>query len=104
MRITFALPLIIACGLAGAATAQPPAPSADNHAQTVSTAVAPQKPEAAQAPSRAQSEDAQAAAALVIAVRHAEDLERMARLACAAGDTSKCRGPSSADTARSPSS
>jgi hypothetical protein len=104
MRTTFTIPLILAAGLAGAAAAQPSTPAADSHAQSVSTAAPSQRTEAAPAQSKAQSENPEAAAALVIAVRHAEDLERMARLACAAGDTSKCQAPMPADAARSPSS
>jgi hypothetical protein len=104
MRIALALPLILALGFAGAATAEPSRPPTNGPAQTVSTVPTPQKPEAASVQSTAQSENPEAAAALLIAVRHAEDLERMAKLACAAGDSSKCPAPKAAAAAPSPSS
>jgi hypothetical protein len=103
MRTTFAIPLILAFGLAGAAAAQPSTPSADNHAQTISTAGSPQKTEATPDQPRSQAENPEAAAALLIAIRHREDLERMTKIACAAGDTSKCQAPKASDAARSPS-
>ncbi|HEX2816853.1 MAG TPA: hypothetical protein VHN39_10675 [Phenylobacterium sp.] len=101
MRIALAFPLILALGLAGAAGAQPAASLADSHAQTVSTAVSLQKAEPVSLQARAQPENPEAAAALLIAIRHAKDLERMAKLACAAGDTSKCQAPKAATSAPS---
>ena len=88
--------LALACALATPALAQ----TADKTAPAAATG---NRTDAVQISAKPKTEDAEAAAALVIAVRHAEDLERMAKLACAAGDTSKCPKPTSAPPAGSPS-
>jgi hypothetical protein len=104
MRIAFAVPLILVCGLASAAMAQASAQSADNHAQTVSTA-ASQDPTAARSEPKAQAENPEAAAALAMAIRQREAQERrIAQYACAAGDTSKCPAGDAPRSAGSPSS
>ncbi len=102
MRIAFAVPLILVLGLAGAAVGQPSAPSVDRHIQNASTTEAPQKMTPNLAHATAQSENPEAAAALLIAVRHRENLERIAKLACAAGDTSKCLAPDPAAPPHAP--
>lgn len=105
MRIALALPFALACVLAGAAVAQTTTPSADIHAQTVSTAAVSQTIEPSQAPAKAQNDNPEAAAALALSIRHREEEDqRIARIACAAGDTSKCPAAAMTSTARSPSS
>lgn len=86
MRLVFALPLILACGLAAPALAQPAAPTASSTAATGS------KVDAVQTPAKPNARDQDAAAALAMAIRqHEAEEQRIARVACAAGDTAKCQ-------------
>jgi hypothetical protein len=106
MRIAFAVPLILVCGLASAAVAQTSASqtsaqSADNHVQTVSTAAS----QAAPTEPKAQTDNPEAAAALAMAIRQQEAQDRrIAQYACASGDTSKCPAGDAPRSAGSPSS
>lgn len=103
MRIAFAIPLTLVCGLALPAQAQSAQPSADSHAQTVSTAAT--KPDAAppEAQKRSQEQEDQAAAALAMSIRrHEIEEQRIARIACAAGDASKCQAANAPTTASTP--
>jgi len=101
MRIAL-ISCLLAFSAAGAALAQPADKPTDKPAPAV--AATGDKADAVQTSEKAKSEEAQATAALAIAVRRAEDLERMARLACAAGDTSKCPKDKPAASPGSPSS
>ena len=86
MRLAFALPLVLACGFAVPALAQP----ADSHVQTVSDSTSP---DSALTPAQrhAKEEEAAAAAALAMSMRaHAIEEARIAHYACLGGDTSKC--------------
>lgn len=99
MRIAFALPLVLACWLAGSALAQP----ADSHVQTVSTAPAS---DSALTPAQrhAKEEEAAAAAAQAMSMRaHAIEEARIAHYACLGGDTSKCPAANTAAADRAPS-
>ena len=94
MRVLCALTLFAALGAAGAASAQPNSPL-PAQAQPPGS---PKIPDAA-------SEKASADQALAMTIRaQKEQDERIARIACAAGDTSKCPQPEkAATTPRTPS-
>ena len=102
MRPIVALTLVLACGIAGPSLAQsPPQPPADtSHVQTVSTANAAPTP--AQLHAKEVEESAAAALAMSIRAREAEE-QRIARYACAAGDTAKCQPANAPTTAKTPS-
>ena len=107
MRAIFALPLVLAGGVAGAALAQSAPQPADARVQTISTAAAPAEP--ARVPvavtAHDKSEEDAAAAALAMSIRHRQAEEaRIARYACAAGDASKCEAANAQASAGSPSS
>ena len=102
MRAAFALPLILAFGLAGPALAQSPPQPADSHVQNVSTSSSESAPTPAQLRAKEQEEGAAAALAMSIRAREAEE-QRIARYACAAGDASKCQPTNAPTTAKTPS-
>ena len=80
MRRILAPVLILACGLALPAAAQPAPPPPEQPTQDKGQAEAP-----------AAAQDDQAAAALALSIRQRQAAEqRIARIACAAGDKAKC--------------
>jgi len=81
MRAALIVSLILAGGMAGAAAAQG-GQAPDKPTQTAQATAPVQK---------AQTQNEDAAAALSLTIRHREEQEqRIARMACAAGDASKC--------------
>jgi hypothetical protein len=88
MRVLCALTLFAALGAAGSAFAQPNSP-------LPAQAQPPGSPKADQ--SKDESAAADQALAMTIRAQKEQD-ERIARIACAAGDTSKCPQPEKAPT------
>ena len=105
MRITFAIPMILACGLALPAAAQPAAQPADGRVQTASATAPPASAEAGPtAAQRAKEQEESAAAALAMSIRQREIEERrIAKYACLAGDTSKCQAADASADGKTPS-
>ena len=106
MRTALVIPLILACGLAGPALAQPAAAPAANPVQVASNATLVANAGAANTgatQTQAKPANPDADAALAIAIRQREAQERMAQMACNAGDTSKCQAANAPTTAKTPS-
>ena len=88
MRIALVLPLVLTCGLALPALAQ----TAPDKSTPTAEAAKGATTDAVDTRPRASSQDQDAAAALAMTIRQREIQEqRIARIACAAGDKAKCQ-------------
>ncbi len=94
----FALVLMIAASaVAAPAFAQPAAPQPQAARQAAAASAAASTPAAGPSEAAAPSHNAEADAALAMSIRMREDAEqRIARIACAAGDKAKCAALESA--------
>ncbi len=98
MRIALVASVVLVCGIALPAFAQPAPPSAPPVAATGA------KVDAVQARSKPPEDQEATAAALAMAIRqHDIEEQRIARIACAAGDTAKCQLVKADTTSKTPS-